>query len=69
MNPPTHAQRRPSLWWNYPAEEEITVEEVIAKINRAERMGLETGGAGALGCIPLGRNEGGGGVVWREIVC
>ena len=38
-----------------PSEEEMTVEEGVAEINRIEGIGLGTGGA--LACIALGRDE------------
>jgi hypothetical protein len=62
-NPPTHAERRRARAHGRvtPSEKEITAGEGVAEINRVERMGLETGGAGigTLACIALGRDEGG----------
>jgi hypothetical protein len=41
-----------------PSEEEITVEESVAEINRIAGMALGTGEAGALACIALERCAG-----------
>ena len=40
-----------------PSEDEMTVEEGVAEINRIEGMASGTRGAGALACIALGRAE------------
>ena len=40
-----------------PSSEEMTIDKGAAEISRIEGMAFETGGAGALVCIALGRDE------------